>query len=922
MKKTLQIFLFIILEVSFLQTAFAQAVIDQRLKEALVNAVSPLEVVVTFKGNSAPTAEQISVLKQAGIIQGLTFRSLPIAGVLATAAQVDALSKNSQVRSLYLNSKLEYFNNNSRALTGVDRLRNDQTLTTRNGGLPVSGKGVTVLVNDSGIDATHPDLPFGSHVLQNVLGTANPHAYSDMLPINYIENIPNTDNNSGHGTHVAGIIAGTGAKSKGKYQGVAPGANLVGYGSGAVLLVLDVLGGFDYGITYQKKYGIKIISNSWGTSGRFDPNDPVNVATYLAYKNGITVLFSAGNSGPFESTLSPYAAPWVITVAAGDKYGNLVDFSSRGIKGDNYYFTIDGQSFYYQDQPTITAPGLDVVSTRTIAPVAFLESPSDTSIEPAYLPYYTHLSGTSMACPHAAGITALILQANPDLTPDEVKSVIELTATNMPNHEAWEVGAGYINAYAAVDYVFRHAAYGSSVNMNKKFNSNLTSDVQLQFFTVDFNPVASLSSDNNSWTFQVPQGQNVLYVLAFAAGQTGLEGNPVDVGLYAPDGSEYHSDIYVFFPIFQDRAVTVLNPIPGTWTLKISALFDFGVATVPAFPEKISGIAKFTKFTGYSGLNDISGNPAENAIKLAVSERLIDGYADGTFKPANNLARIELANYMMMGQGIRQYLPTDGSTHFTDVAPDQTLAVESVTARGAALRDRFQVADGVMLPASSGIFNPFGTVNRVDVAYSMVQSMGIQDKAKALAGTEVKAHYRDQSIPIDDASGIPDDMKGYVQLAIDMNLINVYFSLQQGPYDLSPVLHASFKPANIVTRGDFAVIVIRTFDKWKTPDPSLGKGKITSELSVTQPLKYDLYQNYPNPFNPSTVIKYSIPSSGLVNLEVYNMLGQRVATLVNEVKPAGEYSINFDAGKLSSGVYVYRISSDNYVKTMKMTLMK
>ncbi len=85
---------------------------------------------------------------------------------------------------------------------------------------------------------------------------------------------------------------------------------------------------------------------------------------------------------------------------------------------------------------------------------------------------------------------------------------------------------------------------------------------------------------------------------------------------------------------------------------------------------------------------------------------------------------------------------------------------------------------------------------------------------------------------------------------------------------------------------------------------------------------YALMQNYPNPFNPATKIKYSIPKSGFVSLKVYDVLGREVATLANEQKSAGNYEVNFDASKLSSGIYYYRISAGNYIATKKMILMK
>jgi len=85
---------------------------------------------------------------------------------------------------------------------------------------------------------------------------------------------------------------------------------------------------------------------------------------------------------------------------------------------------------------------------------------------------------------------------------------------------------------------------------------------------------------------------------------------------------------------------------------------------------------------------------------------------------------------------------------------------------------------------------------------------------------------------------------------------------------------------------------------------------------------YVLMQNYPNPFNPNTTISYQLPKSGQVTIKVYDVLGNEVKTLVNEYKPAGEYSVNFDAGKLSSGVYIYRITAGGYTSAKKMTLIK
>ncbi len=97
---------------------------------------------------------------------------------------------------------------------------------------------------------------------------------------------------------------------------------------------------------------------------------------------------------------------------------------------------------------------------------------------------------------------------------------------------------------------------------------------------------------------------------------------------------------------------------------------------------------------------------------------------------------------------------------------------------------------------------------------------------------------------------------------------------------------------------------------------------IVIEVDITIPLEYSLEQNYPNPFNPSTTIKYSIPEDGFVKLAVYNMLGEEVATIVNTTQKAGRYEVNFNASKLSSGVYVYRIEAANFTASKKLMLMK
>lgn len=434
--------------------ALADAHLGEALNRALATAgtADRLEVVVSYDQVGPMRSAQVQALKALGISKGISMRSLPIAGALATPAQIRALAERGDVLSIHLNGNLQYYNQEARELSNVNRLQanpGDFGRTT-----PFTGRGAAVMINDSGIDATHTDLQFGVRVEQNVQALTNLHSMVAFLPVTVLEDQLNTDISSGHGTHVAGTVGGSGAQSAGLYRGVATGSPLIGYGSGAVISILDAVGGFDYAISNRNRFSapIKVISNSWGTSGAFDHTDPVNIASYAAYKNGIVSVFAAGNDGPGENTHNPYAqAPWVISVGAGKKDGTLADFSSRGKRGESGSFTMaDGANWTYSNEPTLVATGVDIVSTRAVTgALPLLATPADAALG-ARAAYYTHMSGTSMATPHVAGIAALLFEANPGLSPLEVREVLSATANPMAGRQRFEVGSGHIDAYEAV----------------------------------------------------------------------------------------------------------------------------------------------------------------------------------------------------------------------------------------------------------------------------------------------------------------------------------------------------------------------------------------------------------------------------------------------------------------------------------------
>ena len=228
------------------------AEVDPTLRRVL-GAAGPgqlVEAVVTF--SQYPSTIVLRTVRATGV-QVLGFRALPMMGVRGTAAQIRSLFGLPGVRSIYYNRQLDYFLNQSVPFIGADRVWTE---------LGFTGRGVGIAVIDTGIDGTHPDLTFGQKVIQNVKVAPDLFGAGPIV----VENVPNTDTTNGHGTHVASIASGTGAALAGKYRGVAVGANLVGLGAGeAVLFVITALESFDWVLANRGTYGIRVISNSWGT---------------------------------------------------------------------------------------------------------------------------------------------------------------------------------------------------------------------------------------------------------------------------------------------------------------------------------------------------------------------------------------------------------------------------------------------------------------------------------------------------------------------------------------------------------------------------------------------------------------------------------------------------------------------------------
>jgi serine protease AprX len=297
-----------------------------------------------------------------------------------------------------------------------------------------TGAGVGVAVIDTGIAGGLPDFagPGGtSRVIASAV--ANPDATT-------------AEDTYGHGTHVAGIIAGNGDNRAagdplaGQYLGIAPQANLISVKAGddqGNATILDVIDGLQFVVDHQAAYNIRVVNLSLeSTQAESYRTDPLDAAVESAYFSGIVVVAAAGNRGtdPDAVDYAPGNDPFVLSVGAVDDQGTswrgddvVTDWSSTGQTQDGF------------DKPEIVAPGAHIVST--LAPGSTFTSLCPSCVVGGQ---YIRAGGTSMAAPVVSGAAALLLQLHPDWTPDEVKSTLVATARPVSG------GADEVNVFSSL----------------------------------------------------------------------------------------------------------------------------------------------------------------------------------------------------------------------------------------------------------------------------------------------------------------------------------------------------------------------------------------------------------------------------------------------------------------------------------------
>jgi subtilisin family serine protease len=357
-------------------------------EQGVVNAVPVITTVPVFVGVTA-TAELLSIDAVAATVDG--------SGAWWRAA----LPELAGGHRAWLDEQVEVELAESVPLVGAPRAWESG----------LDGTGVTVAVLDTGIDTNHPDL------VDKVVTSEN-----------FSESATTLDRH-GHGTHVAGIVAGTGAASAGDLTGVAPGAELLNVkvigddGTGAES---DIIAGMEWAAAQ----GAEVINLSLGGPAS-DGTDPVSQAVnQLTEQHDVLFAIAAGNSGPADqSVASPGVADAALTVGSVDKSEQLAGNSGRGPRAGDFAI-----------KPDVTAPGVSIVSARA----------DSTELGTPVGEHHTQLSGTSMAAPHAAGAAAILRQAEPDLSAAELKARLVGSAVPHPELDVYQQGGGRIDVPAAL----------------------------------------------------------------------------------------------------------------------------------------------------------------------------------------------------------------------------------------------------------------------------------------------------------------------------------------------------------------------------------------------------------------------------------------------------------------------------------------
>ena len=498
-------------------------------------------VAVIVRMTSAVSAASVHALQAA--VGGFDVRARwhIINGFAATMTreQARALRMRRDVAAIEQDAGARATASNARTSFGVAKAAADFGVTGDRDGAPrtYTRNDVVACIVDTGVDASHVDLDGGQVLAWQDFVNGHAAPYDD----------------NGHGSHVAGILAGQG-DGNARYRGVAPGAALVvakalnASGGGSVA---DIISAVQFCVDARATFDVRILSMSLGGSGSSDGRDALSDAVNAAAADGLLPVVAAGNEGPRERSIgSPAAAASALTVCSMADPGvngfSVSPFSSRGP-------TADGRV-----KPDVCGPGASITSVRA-------------NSTDGYVTY----SGTSMATPFVAGVAALMLDADPALTPAKMKSILIGTAQDWRTPGAdQDTGAGRLQGYDAIRFAGSYSGNGPSVSPHYALGARSIKTARAE----------------DRWRFDVTSTSAPIALTLIVPNASASK--DFDVYLYTDEGGSLtllssgetttHQDTIGFAPTATGRFVVAVRSYAGagTYTLDVSARAGAPVLTI------------------------------------------------------------------------------------------------------------------------------------------------------------------------------------------------------------------------------------------------------------------------------------------------------------------------------------------------------
>lgn len=797
--------------------------------------------------------------------------------------------------------------------------------------LGITGQGRLVCNIDTGVDGSHPAL---NHSWRGSNGYPPEESWLDTSDPS--SHFPTDLGNPSHGTHTMGTICGRSLTTP-DTVGVAIDAQWI------AAAAIDITGGniaaaFEWaadpdGDPNSVEDVPDVISNSWGSIGACPPDYYSLIDNCEAA--GAAVVFAAGNEGPTAQSLripanritTPYNCFSVGAIDGNNNSFPIASFSSRGPS------QCDGHTI----KPEVVAPGYNVRSSVRGGG------------------YEGGWSGTSMACPHVAGAIALLRQVNPNASVDTIKWALMRSATDLPfsnpNGEDNTYGWGIINVRAAMDlippistpYLFPNAAYvvepndnypdpGETISLYIRIrNSGLTAD-----------DVAAVISTND---FYATVLQDSAFYGTIAQNDTSVSGTPFSISFASntPAGRRIGFDFHItgsggyavnkrvslIVGHLAERGIATHNV--GNVAFSISNFGEYGLAA-NGMDTRWNGVGFKMPRTGTNYL-------FEGALFIGDGPTRVSNAArDENQSPSDHFMSVSAIDTLQPGPFANQefhsvfndegapeplgVLVTQRSFAFS-TAPDNDYVIVEYVLTNTGSRP----LDSVLVAHFDDWDIPWGSpTDRVN--FDRSRNLGYQYSSSIYRGQEVLSTGGVFSFRANDNTN--DVYPPHFTMQDKWDYMNAGFSdtaittamdasmiITTGPYNIAP--GDSVVAAFAVIGGTSLADLRANADSARVryaPRTSVDEG------IVSKPEDFSLSQNYPNPFNARTTIRFNVPSAGHVKVESFDLLGRKVAVLIDGQLGAGSHTVTWDCTDLPSGVYFYMLTTEGRSTVKKMTLLK